>query len=157
MRLLKIKVKRVRESGATHYTYPQPHYDMLNIVFGPIYEGGMDKNLPSIWARASQDSGDEYIIVGVKNINVEKALINDDIQEITKQECLDYGSLWTGGSVPVITNMDKVVQILAKVARNESLTIEEKNSIDPKSSEPGINNTPTFEEDLNKYIGANPD
>lgn len=150
MRLLKITVQVNREEGRTHYTYPQPDYDKLKIVFGPIYEGGMDKNCEEIWNRPgnTKDNHDEYILVGVlDNGKIEEVLQNLVFEEITEQECLDCGNRWTGVS-QTITDQDKIIQILVKFARKELLTVQEENALNPENPELGINRSKTFQESL---------
>ena len=151
MKLLKIKVNIDRREGSTHYTYPQPHYDMLRIVFGPIYEGGRIENLPDIWARGSKESSYEYILVGVENnLRVQDALQNPDIEEILDADCLVLGNKWMGQEEK-ISDSNKVTLILAKSARGETLTQDEINALDPNHKELGINKTASFEETLEKY------
>lgn len=157
MKLLKIKVKIDRRDGATHYTYPQPHYDMLRIVFGPIYEGGRSENLPDIWARGSQESSEEYLLVGVENtLRVQDALQNSNIEEISEADCILLGTKWMGQEEK-ISDPNKVTLILAKSARGETLTQDELNALDPNNAEIGINKTLSFEDTLNRYKKDFPD
>jgi len=152
MKLLKIKVQVNSSGGSTHYTYPQPEYNMLKIVFGPIYEGGMAKNCPEIWARSgnSKENHDEFIMVGVTdNGNIDSVLKNAAFEEMTDEYCIDCGDKWTEQS-DKITDNDKVMKILSKVALKESLTPEEEKALDPLDSEPGINRSKSFKQSIDE-------
>lgn len=156
MRLLKIKIGRERVNNATKYTYPQPHYDMLSIIFGPIYEGGRTENCPEIWARATKDKGDEFILVGVTdNLQLVEALKNPNIKEALRTDFIIEGHKWMGQEEK-ITDQRKVTLILAKIGRGEVLTITDKNALDPNHPEIGINKTKTFEERLVAIEANNP-
>jgi len=155
MKLLKMRIRRTNEEGHTHYEYPAS-YDAHKVVFGPIYEGGLEET-----AKEAQDrkADDEFIIIGVKDKDLAQFLQSNnevrlghkfDTIEITKAEAITHGSRWTKQTEKV--DQAIVLPIVAKFARGEALTQKEKNAIDPKHKEAGITKTKSFEEDLNEYF-----
>ena len=149
MKFLKIKVKIDNIGGKTHYSYPQPEYDMLKIVFGPLYEGGLEDNLPDIWARGSKEHSFEYILVGAKNENIEQALANPDIEELVEEDFRLLGNKWHGPAVEKITDDKKVLSVVAKFVRGDKLEQEDLDVLDPNSSVKGITKSLSFDERLN--------
>jgi len=157
MKLIKMKINRVGKDGATHYTYP-PQYDPQKVRFGPIYEGGLyDVVYSDILPR---NADDEFILIGVDDADfVEFMKANGHVQngftfaaeEVNRTKSLEMGNKWTK-RVEKIVDEAKVIMILAKVARKETLTQEEKNAIDPESIESGINKSASFQESLDKYL-----
>jgi hypothetical protein len=156
MKLLKMCIRRANEEGHTHYEYPVA-YDAHKIVFGPIYESGIEESAQEVRDR---DADDEYIIIGVKDEDVEQFLLaNNEVHSsghkfitvaISRDEAVEYGSKWTKQVEKVDQNI--VVPIIAKSIRGETLTQKEKDALNPNSKEPGITKTKSFAEDLDEYL-----
>jgi len=147
MRLLKMKIQRIDDGGHTHYEYPTPFYDAYKVKFGPIYESGIDTGLAGVKDRAKND---EFILIGVEDVDVGQFLeadkvIDKDHQyttvELTQAEAVTFCDAYTA-QIEKIMDMDKVITILAKVGRGETLTQIELDALNPNSSEIGINITP---------------
>ncbi len=150
MRFLKIKIQRERKEGSTHYGYPQPYYDMLDIKIGPIYEGGIPENLQAIWDRATKDKGDEFVLVGVSN-DIKTAIDSPDIEELDELSFKDIGSSWTK-QAEKITDQDKVLSIIAKSVIGKPLTQIEKDALDLNNPEPGINLSKSFNQTVDEEL-----
>lgn len=158
MKLLKMKIKRTDIDGGTHYDYPTPYYDANKVIFGPIYEGGIEDNLETIKNRKSND---EFIIIGVEDSNMNNFLSANGYKdnsgfefscvEITQTVAEQDGIRWTR-QIEKITDMNRVVTILAKIGRGETLTQKEKDALNPDNSEIGINKTKSFAQHLQESI-----
>lgn len=154
MRLLKMRIRRTKAGGATRYTYPTPYYDAFKVVFGPVYEGGIEES-----AQGARDRGldDEYIILGVEDGNAAQFLESNGkkhesgfvwaCEEITCDEMEALGGQWIK-QADKITDQEKVIAILAKVARKEVLAVEDERALDPTDPTLGINRTKSFAEIL---------
>jgi len=160
MKLIRMRIKRTKTPEKTHYDYPSC-YDAKKVKFGPIYEGAMPENVVLINQR---NQGDEFIVIGTTDEDAAEFLKAEGSQEqdfefgaeeITEEEALADGNVWTKQREK-ITDQDKVLQILAKVARDETLTQQEKDAIDPSKDEPGINMSKSFEVSLNEFLGKQP-
>lgn len=163
MKLIRMKIRRTQGGGATHYDYPTPHYDPQKVVYGPIYEGGLDEVVQSnIVPRGNID---EYILIGVADGDLIQFMKAEGYVyggftygavEVDKIAALVDGNKWTGPQVNKITDPNKVIEVLAKIARKETLTIEEEDAINPdKRDVKGIVKTKSFEEGLDEAIAAN--
>jgi len=163
MKLIKMRINRTRQAGATHYEYPTPHYDPYKVKYGPIYEGGLKEVVES--DVLSRNADDEFIIVGVADGDAAQFLVADGYvrngftytaEEIDRAKTLEHGNKWTGPQTEKITDQDKVLKILVKVAKKEVLTKEDEDAIDPDNKDvSGIVKTKSFEEGLDEAIAAN--
>ena len=97
MKLLKIRIRRSNEAGCTHYEYPS-FYDATKVVFGPVYESGVDETAKEAQDR---DADDEFIIIGVKDEDVVQFLQSNnetkfghkfDTVAISRDEAVAHGS-----------------------------------------------------------------
>jgi len=156
MRMIKMRIKRTNENGATHYTYP-PQYvaEKINSGFGPIYEGG--ECASDSWAR---NADDEYILIGVADADADGFLQADghkdasgfvyEAKEVTKEKSIEDCDKWIKVTEK-INDQNKVTSILVKVARGEVLTQADKDALEPtKKDVPGIVNTDSMRELLDK-------
>ncbi|MBW1976261.1 MAG: hypothetical protein JRI45_12000 [Deltaproteobacteria bacterium] len=157
MKLIRMRIKRTSTAEKTHYDYPSC-YDAKKVKFGPIYEGAMDENVALINQR---NQGDEFIVIGTSDEDAAEFLKAEGSQEqdfefgakeITEEEALVDGNKWTKQREKIIDEQ-KVIGILAKVARDKPLTQREKNALDPDNPEPGINKSRSFGEGLNEFLG----
>jgi len=157
VKLIKMKIKRTEENGRTHYDYPSAYKAEL-VKFGPIYESALPENLAIVSARGNKD---EFILFGVEDKAAQVFLSSQGVfekafsfeaQEITEEAAKQIGSSWTR-QTEKITDEAKVIQILAKVARNEQLTQAEKDALDPNKPESGISLSKSFEAYLNEFLG----
>ena len=151
-----MRIKRTNENGATHYTYP-PQYiaEKINSGFGPIYEGG--ECASDSWER---NADDEYILIGVADTDADQFLKADgytdgsgfvyEAKEVTKEKAIEDCDKW----VKVREKMNdqtKVISILAKIAREETLTQVDKDALNPTvKNVSGIVNTESLRELLDK-------
>lgn len=145
MKILKIKIKRNQNSTGTHYTYPFG-YDATKIHI-LCYESMLPENYNQIVAKGNTE---ELMIGVVKDEDIFSFLQSSDAIEITETEALLLGTQWTK-QTEIITSSDVVLTVLAKVARNVTLTQTEKNAIDPNNSELGINLSRSFQDELIEY------
>lgn len=162
MKLIKMKIRRIRKEGATHYNYPIPHYDAMKVKFGPIYEGILKEVVESDILPRNAD--DEFILIGVANEDFGQFMKANNFEEdgfvyaaeeIDRIKALEYGNRWTRPRTERITNNDVVIKILAKVARKEALTKEEEDAINPDNPTPGIVKSKSFEENLDDALMNN--
>lgn len=154
MKLIKVKIKRERiQGGGTHYVYPpQWNAEKLNSGF-LLYESGELYN-----DVVDRGDNDEYVLIGVKDEDANGFLQIDghekdefifEAKEITKAKAIEDCDNWI---VPRerMTDQAKVLSILAKVARGEELTQEEKDAIDPSKPNIGISMTENLTQMLDK-------
>ena len=158
MKLLKMRIRRNKKEGRTHYDYPTPYYDAMKVIFGPIYEGGLNEIVQS--DIVPRNANDEFILIGINNNDFNEFMKADgfekdgfkyEVKEVNRIKTLKMGNKWTK-QVEKITDQNKVLGVLAKVARKEKLTEEEENAIDPEKEEVGINKTASFEKSLDKFL-----
>ena len=156
MKLIRLKIKRTSTAEKTHYDYPAC-YDAKKVKFGPIYEGAMEENVALINQR---NQGDEFIVIGtddkdavafLKAEGSKEQAFEFGAKEITVEEALVEGNKWTKQTEKIV-DLEKVLMILAKVAREEPLNQTEKDAINPDNPEPGINKSKPFEESLNEFL-----
>lgn len=159
MKLIKMKIQRIESDGKTSYRYPTPYYNAIKVEFGPIYEGGLDAVVQS--DIKPRNANYEYILIGVSDVNFNDFMKSNNYtvngfvfgaEEVDKNNALLLGDKWIGERREKITDATRVIQILAKVARKESLTAEEEKAIDPNDPTPGIVKSKSFEESLNDYL-----
>jgi len=157
VKLIRLKIKRTSTAEKTHYDYPAC-YDAKKVKFGPIYEGAMEENVALINQR---NQGDEFIVIGtddkdavafLKAEGSKEQAFEFGAKEITVEEALVEGNKWTKQTEKIV-DLEKVLMILAKVAREEPLNQTEKDAINPDNPEPGINKSKPFEESLNEFLG----
>jgi hypothetical protein len=160
MVLLKMRIKRTKNGESTHYDYPVPYYDAHKVIFGPFYESGLEEVAKEVRDR---NDDDEFIVIGVDEANAPNFLESNGkkdasgfewkTEEITQAEAEALGAKWTKQEEK-ITDQSKVIKILAKVGRKETLTQDELNALNPDHEEKGINKTESFAESLGKVITA---
>jgi len=148
-------------NGGTHYEYPTPHYDAYKVVFGPVYEGGMEKGAKIARSRKSDD---EFIVVGVKDVDATQFLLADGYVrdgvtyaavEIDQTEAEDFGEEYTEVSEKV-NDQIAVNTILAKIGKGEELTQNDKDALNPNKTEvPGIVNSKAFVDSLQEALDNN--
>lgn len=150
MKIVKMKIRREMKNGGTHYTYPVPYYNKDKVKF-LIYEKG---------AKARGENY-QYILVGMKAEDLDSFLGADGIvkdgfkfeaTEVTREQAIEDGDKWVD-RVDKITDQQKVLKILSKMARNEEVTQAERDAIDPEKAERGINKSKSFTESLDEALG----
>lgn len=154
--LLKIRIKRKTENGSTHYTYPEPYYQADKIVVGPLYEGSEDE---CILERNNRNLGDEYIIVGVDEQNLQSFLSGDghkeddftyEIKQISRTDAEKFAKNWVKQR-EVIKDQDAVLKVCVKAAKGENLSQNDLDVIDSTKSTKGINLTESLSDIFDKY------
>ncbi len=145
-KILKVKIKRTVGGGKTHYDYP-PEYDVSKISV-LRYESQDPDGMSDVKGRGDKD---EYCIGVVNEADVPAFLISKDIEEITSDVAKALGPKWYT-QVDKISDPNKILAIVAKQARGEVLTQEEKDALDPDNPESGINKTPTWDEIIDESI-----
>lgn len=138
MKLLKAKIEVTHENGATQYVgYPQLWLDNKEKIPAILYPKDRTDEL--------DENGKTYQIV--------YPVVPDDLHPEFLQDALfsepDLIELQAyndkhSPSIEKISDADRVLSILTKVARNEALTPEEKLALDPASTEPGVTTTKDF-------------
>lgn len=144
MKILKVKARREQTSRGTHYTYP-PEYDARKIQV-LCYESSLPENYDKVVVRGNKD---EFLIGVVDDVDASVFLTSPDIKEITKTEAMSLGEQWTKQAQKV-TDEKKVLLIVAKAARGEQLTQEDKKALDPADPEQGVNLSRSFTDVLNE-------
>ena len=145
-KILKVKVGREMTPGkGTHYVYP-PEYDPQKIEVLCYESVGEEKKVKDRGNR-----GYEYLIGVVKNEDSVGFLKSRDIIEVDENKASVLGRVWRP-HVERITDTNRVLLILSKVARNEPLTEEDRKSIDPEESTPGIVKSKIFDELLRNEL-----
>lgn len=144
MVILKVKIKRNQTSSGTKYTYP-PEYDPRKIQV-LCYESMLPENYAEVVSRGNKD---EYLIGCVSDGDADVFLKSKDIQEISETEAKILGEAWTRRATK-ITDPEKVIAVLAKSVRGETLTQTEKDSIDPNKPDSGIILSKSFTECLDE-------
>lgn len=146
MKLLKVKIRRETKNGVTHLEYPNEYRsDLVNVL---AYETKEER-----LKRLDKDTI-HYCICVVSDKVGRIMLQSGDITEITETEFLNLGNKWRPQK-EIIRDQDKVISIVGKSIRGESLTQSEKDALDPDKEEIGINKTKSFndvlEEQKRKY------
>lgn len=140
MKILKVRARRTKAGGATHYSYP-PEYDPKKIKV-LCYESGGDK--AGIIARGSTD---EYLIGIVEDADAPQFLASADITEMTRTDAVKDGSKWRPQKEK-ISDDGRLWSILRKVVKKEALTQDDEDALDPDKPTPGLTKTKTFEKML---------
>jgi len=160
MKLIKMKIRREKIQGGTRYGYPTPHYDAHKVLFGPVYEAGLERKINEVNERNKDKSiGEEFIIVGVDEIDAAQFLkangfVKDGFEfsavEIDDDTAIAHGNDWTETTVKV-TDQKKINEIAEKVGKGETLTQEELDALNPDKKEvKGFSKSETFAESLFK-------
>ena len=149
MKLIKLKISRDQNAIRTHYSYPK-EYDASKVRFGPFYESSLEENLTRITARGNID---EFILFGVLDKDAPSFLANPDAQELSYDDALVLGNAWTK-QIERVTNPAKVLSLVAKAVRGETLGQVEKAALDPNSQESGINKSKAFKDMLDEFLST---
>lgn len=145
MKVLKAKVYVDQSNGSTKYTYPQVWLDNKERIPEILYpndrtDQGTDQNGTYQWV---------YPIVPD---DVAAELTKLDEFEIADRIELETYAAKHAPVIERVTNPDKVISVLAKIARGEELTKQDTDTIDPEKPESGIVKTkPWLEEAEAKY------
>lgn len=144
-KLLKVKIKRTVGGGKTSYTYP-PEYDAqkFNVL---TYETQLTGKHQTVVDRGNDH---EYVIGTVDEVDAPAFLQSQDIKEINRNQAEQFIGADLEKAEPKITDQSKVLLVLAKVARGESLTQEERDAIDPNSPVKGVSKTRSFKDVLDE-------
>ena len=161
MRFIKMRIKRTRGEGKTHYAYPEPFYSAGKVRV-LLYESAMNAN-----AKIARDRNkdDEHILVGVNDDDVaeflkaegyEKDGFTYGAEEIDLATMKSIGDAYTSQMIK-ITDENKVIQLCAKAALGQALSQEEKDALDPEKDAPGIVKTKKFSVRLEEILADGSD
>jgi len=145
-KILKVKIQRASANGGTKYTYP-PEYDASKIellCYESVGEGIKVLNRTDKF---------EYAIGVVSNADALAFLVSPDIIEMAKATAITNGRKWRP-QVEKITDNTKVISVLAKVARKETLTKEDEDALDPDNPVKGIGKSRLFDDLLEERLNA---
>ena len=145
---LMIRAKRSKISGGgTHYEYP-PEYDSQKIQV-LCYEsvGENDK----VTLRDKGTKPHEFLIGVVSDEDAPGFLKSPDINVIGQASAIEKGRRWRP-QVEKILDQNKVLMVLAKVARGEVLTKGDKDAINPDNTANGINKSQKFDDLLAEHM-----
>ena len=141
MKYLKIKVTKEIVGGQTTYTYPN-WYDAkkVNIL---MYETSFGKGKVNSEGRGNND---EFIHCVVEDIYGETINTEVDVEDMLRADFIaDADVIYE--TTEKITSPDKVMSILGKQARGETLTQEDNDALDPQNKDvAGIVISQTFGE-----------
>ena len=146
MKILKVKIKRNQGGGKTSYTYPPQYnaqkFDVL------VYESQLTDGYNKVVGKGNKE---EIVIGTVQDDDAASFLVSPDITEITKAEADVFLGEDLDKKVEKITDQNEVLRVLAKVARKETLSMEDLDVIDPKKPTKGIGSSKSFNETLGEY------
>ncbi|GAG13239.1 unnamed protein product [marine sediment metagenome] len=132
MAYLKVRINCYRPTPKTKkFEYP-PEYDSKKIY---------------VMCYGEDSSGSTLCIGMVDDRNKKKFLRSSRIEEITRDEFIDLGTLWHTRRKK-ITNIDIVFNIIKKITDGVKLAEDDYRALDPKYENEGINISETFEEKL---------
>ena len=143
-KILRVKAMLTVSGVNTHYNYP-PEYDAEKIKV-LCYEHVGDK--AAIVARGQTF---EWLIGVVSDEDAPNFLKSDNITEMTQQQAIVSGRKWRP-QVEVITDQGRVLSILAKSVRGETLTQEDIDGIDPENVAKGIRKSQLFDDLLQENL-----
>jgi hypothetical protein len=144
--ILKIKVKREPNGkGGTGYVYPD-EYDAEAIKIVAMESVGAEDE---VFARGKYNY--EYMIGVVNDTDAHHFTISPDIEEIDRREAIKLGRQYQHQFANV-TDTNRAIELLAKAARGDTLTQEEKDEIDPEKEGGAINKTPAFDKILDREL-----
>jgi len=147
MKLLKMRIARDQTAKGTHYVYPK-EYNAHKVRFGPFYESSLPENYDKVVARGNVD---EHILFGVDDADAPAFLQCPDTQELSYDEALGLGNAWTK-QVEKISDPNRVLAIVAEVARGETLTSDEKKALNPDDPSSGITKGKAFKDSLDDAL-----
>lgn len=128
------------QKGGLHYNYPTGYdAEKINVL---CYE--------HVGAKADvEDRGftHEYLIGVVQDKDAPQFLASEDITELTQESAIENGRRWRP-QVEKIVDATKVLSILAKSVRGDTLTTEDLDAIDPTKAASGINKSILFDDML---------
>ncbi len=145
-KILKVKIKRTVGGGKTSYTYP-PEYkaERFDVL---VYETQLTGKHQEVVNRGNDH---EYVIGLVDEVDAPAFLKSPDIKEINRQQAEQFFGEDFDKSSMKITDQAKVLLILAKSARGESLTQEDKDSLNPDHPSNGILKSRTYKDVLDEH------
>ena len=145
MKILKVKIEVTHEGGATQYVgYPKEWLDNKSKISIILYP---------------QDRTDEVMENG-KIYHIVYPILPDDVYDLMKglpicsEPNLDELTTYSDKHMPQITKItdqDKVLSILAKVALDEKLTKEDRDALNPENSARGISKSKRWIDNLKDY------
>lgn len=137
--------------------------------YGPIYESGLNEHAEAAKARRSSENGVGYeeILIGVSEedkaqfmgahgttLRMDGIDVPITVEEVTREESVGAFKKFVGEPTEKITDQNKVLSILAKSARSEALTDDERKALDPEDPTPGIGRSKSFEEGLDEFLST---
>jgi len=144
-KVLKVKIKRDQSGGATHYEYP-PQYNpkKFQVI---TYETQLTDKMDVVIGRGNKD---EYVLGFVEDVDVAGFLASPDIVEVNRAEADEFIGPDLDKATEKITDQNAVLIALAKVAKKEELSDEDKEVIDSSNKKPGINRSKSLREVLDE-------
>lgn len=148
MKILKAKVSINRWNGSTNYHYPWAWLSNKEKIPAILYPSNRNDEII--------ENGQLYqIVYPIVPDDVATELLKDSNFSLpTRPEIESYANK----HYPIkdsITDDKKILTILAKVARKESLTLEDEKALDPNSPEKGINKSRSWLEVCTDYNVTN--
>ena len=125
MKVLKAKVKVTHDNNATQYHYSKEWLDNKHLIPIILY--------PTTREDEFEENGEIFKTI--------YPCVPDDLDLGFPQATEDEVRAFSEKHAPVkevVTDSDKILAVVAKLVRNEELTVEEANAIDPTNSESGI-------------------
>ena len=146
-KLLKVKIKRTRTSGGTHYQYPAQYVAERFIVL--VYETQITDKFDAVVARGDAD---EYVIGLVEDTFAAQFLSSPDIVEISRAEAEAFIGADLNKYTEKVNDEGKVISLLIKVAvKKETLTADELKALDPNDPAAGMSRSQTLREVMDRY------
>jgi len=145
--ILRVKIRRFSNSSGTHYTYPAS-YDATKIRV-LVYETQMQGGLEMVAARGGTD---EYLLGLVDQAHASAFTVSPDIVAITRTEAESFlGSTELNRYTEKIVDERALLLLMARVLRGETLTQDERNSLDSSRSGGLIIRSSTLQSVLDGY------
>jgi hypothetical protein len=100
-----------------------------------------DLNAADILVRG--DNKDHFICV-VADEDLAGLIANPDIEELTQEQAIALGDVWRLPDPTLITDSDKIIEVLDKVHNSIALSSGDNDAIDPDNEAAGINRGYSF-------------
>lgn len=141
MKIIKAKIYYTKDKKGTHYSggYPKT-WEAEKIPFILYGDTDVDTNGKNI----------QWVFTIVPEDIYDKMIQDEQCQFCSKEESLAMGDKYYS-TREKITDNEKILKILAKTAREEILTEDEKNALNPDHPESGVNKSKSFEDICNEY------
>lgn len=147
-KVLKVKIGRNKTAAKTSYSYPKEYDPKKFQVL--CYESMVTHKLADVVGRDATPGGHEYVLGFVKDEDVAGFLVSPDIVEVNRTETEEFLGADLEKSTEKITDTNAVMLVLAKVARNEILTEEDKKTIDSSDATAGVSKSRTLKDALDE-------